>query len=205
VSAELKFAVLGTVRAWRGDTELCLGARQQRAVLAVLLLAEGRQVSLAALVDALWDEPPRAAVGMVRNYASRLRRCLRAGAADLGEVIKSAGDGYSLPLQPTALDLDVFLGLTKDAQAALSGGPDDLVRARDLLRQALDLWRGVPLGGLSGPYAESQRVRLAELELAAIEERLAADIELGGHVAAGPPNCRPCWPVIRCGNGSANC
>jgi DNA-binding SARP family transcriptional activator len=74
---ELRFAVLGPVRAWRGDAELDLGSPQQRAVMAVLLLADGRQVSQATLIDALWaEDPPLASAGTVRTYVSRLRRCL---------------------------------------------------------------------------------------------------------------------------------
>jgi DNA-binding SARP family transcriptional activator len=149
----------------------------------VLLLAEGRQVSLAALVDALWDKPPRAATGMVRTYVSQLRRCLGAGAGDVRDMIGSAGDGYLLPLGSAALDLNAFLRLTKDAQAAKSRRSADVARAGNLLREALDLWQGPPLAGVPGPYAGSQRVRLAELQMAAIEDRLAIDIELGEHTA----------------------
>jgi DNA-binding SARP family transcriptional activator len=183
VSPELRFAVLGPIRVWRGDTELDPGPRQQQAVLAVLLLAEGRQVPLAALIDALWEEPPRAATGMVRTYVSRLRQCLATGAGEVRDVIKSAGDGYVLPLGPAALDLHAFLRLTKDAQTARSGSTADAALAGKLLREALDLWQGLPLAGVPGPYAVSQRVRLAELQMAAIEERLAIDIELGRHTA----------------------
>jgi predicted ATPase/DNA-binding SARP family transcriptional activator len=181
---ELRFAVLGPVRAWRGDTELDLGSPQQRAVLAVLLLAEGRQVSLGALVDALWgQEPPKAAVGTVRTYVSRLRHCLATSAASgTDEMIESAGDGYALPLRSAVLDLNLFLGTVRDAQAA--GHAGDAGRAAALLGDALGLWQGVPLAGIPGDYAESQRVRLSELQMAAIEDRLALDVELGGHVAA---------------------
>jgi DNA-binding SARP family transcriptional activator/tetratricopeptide (TPR) repeat protein len=182
--SELRFAVLGPVRAWRGEGELDLGAPQQRAVLAVLLLAEGRQVSLGALVDALWGpEPPKTAVGTVRTYVSRLRRRLAAGAAaGVQEVIESAGDGYVLHQRPAAVDLDLFMQWTAQAQQARSAG--DAAQAAVFLRDALGLWRGVPLSGLPGEYAESQRARLTELQLAAVEDRLALDIELGGHVAA---------------------
>ena len=182
--SELRFAVLGPVRAWRRDTELDLGSPQQRAVLAVLLLAEGRQVSLGALVDALWgQEPPKAAVGTVRTYVSRLRHCLAtSGPGGVHEMIESAGDGYALPLRSAVLDLNVFLSRTREAQAARNAG--EAGQATVLLRDSLGLWQGVPLAGLPGEYAESQRVRLAELQLAAIEERLALDVELGGHVAA---------------------
>ena len=102
--SQLRFAVLGPVRAWRGESELDLGSPQQRAVLAVLLLAEGRQVPASVLVDALWgDEPPKAATGTVRTYVSHLRRCLRIDAAGGGEeVIESVGAGYALPVAPAA-------------------------------------------------------------------------------------------------------
>jgi predicted ATPase/DNA-binding SARP family transcriptional activator len=184
--SELRFAVLGPVRAWQGDTELDLGSPQQRAVLAVLLLADGRQVSQATLIDALWaEDPPLASAGTVQTYVSRLRRCLR-GPEDRGlyDVIESAGDGYALPLRSAALDLSVFLQRMKDARAARNGINADLAQAAALLRDALGLWQGGPLAGLPGEYAESQRVRLTELRMAALEERLALDIELGGHVAA---------------------
>jgi predicted ATPase/DNA-binding SARP family transcriptional activator len=182
--SELRFSVLGPVRAWRGDTEIDLGTPQQQAVLAALLLAEGRQVSLDALVDALWgQEPPKTAVGTMRTYVSRLRHCLGiGGAGGVPGMIESAGDGYALPPRSAVLDLNVFLATTRDAQAARNAGEAD--RAAGLLREALGLWQGVPLAGIPGEYAGSQRVRLDELRMAAIEERLALDIELGRHVAA---------------------
>jgi predicted ATPase/DNA-binding SARP family transcriptional activator len=186
MASALRFAVLGPVRAWRGDTELDLGSPQQRAVLAVLLLAEGRQVPLAALIAALWEsDPPPASVGTVRTYVSRLRRCL-ADPEDRGlnDRIESAGDGYALSLRSALLDIDLFRHWTRDAQAARSGHHPDLHRAAGLLRDALGLWQGVPLAGLPGRYAESQRIRLAGLQMAALEERLALDIELGDHEAA---------------------
>lgn len=183
VVPELRFAVLGPLRAWRGNTELDLGTPQQRAVLAVLLLAEGRQVSLAALVDALWaDDPPVASVATVHTYISRLRRCLRAPSGARDEVIESAGGGYCLPLGCVALDLGVFLARTREAHVAAGAG--DAEQAADSLRDALGLWQGAPLAGVPGQYAESQRVRLAALQMAALEERLVLDIGLGRHAAA---------------------
>jgi DNA-binding SARP family transcriptional activator len=147
-------------------------------------VSPGRHVSLDALIAGLWDEPPRAATGTVRTYVSRLRRILGADAGRESDLIESAGDGYRFPLRSTALDLKDFLRLTKEAQAAGHDSQVGLAQAAGLLRDALGLWQGTPLAGLPGPYAESQRVRLAELHRAATEDRLAADIELGRHTAA---------------------
>ncbi len=198
MTADLRFALLGPVRAWRGQTELDLGAPQQRSVLAALLLAEGRQVPIGALIDGLWAaDPPRTAAGTVRTYVSRLRRVLgratgdglTGGPAELADglpdrlldgLIESAGDGYRLARGDFGLDLDSFVLLTGKARASHA----DPARAARLLRQALALWQGEALAGLPGRLAESQRDRLADLRMAALEERLALDIELGRPGAA---------------------
>lgn len=183
---ELRFELLGPLRAWHGSLELELGSPQQRAVLAALLLAHGRHVSLGALIDALWGErPPRHASSTVRTYVSRLRRCLDLGVSRQGhEIIKLVGDGYTLRLGSAVLDLDNFGKLVSDAQKA--DLTPDAARAAGLYRDALALWRGVALAGIPGPYAGSQRARLGELRAAAIEGGLAVDIDSGGHLAAVP-------------------
>jgi len=181
---EVRFEVLGPVRGWHGETELELGSPQQRAVLAMLLLARGRQVSLDGLIDGLWEEGvPRSAAGTVRTYISRLRhRVNLEGAGRAGQLIESIGDGYVLRLDSAVLDLDVFERWLSEAHTAR--GRHDVVRGARLLRDALGLWRGVALAGIPGPYADSRRVPLTELHLAATEEKLAADISLGEHAAA---------------------
>jgi DNA-binding SARP family transcriptional activator len=180
---ELSFEVLGPLRARRDGVELDLGSPQQKAVLAVLLLARGRHVATETLIGALWGErAPRTAAGTIRNYISRLRHRLR---RDPGwpdqDIIKLVGDGYTLRLGSALLDLDAFEKLTREARAE-----SDVARAAALFRDAVALWQGSPLAGLPGPYAEAQRARMAEEHIAAAEDGLAADIGSGGHVAAIP-------------------
>jgi DNA-binding SARP family transcriptional activator len=183
LSPELRFEVLGPLRAWRGNDELDLGAPQQRAVLATLLFASGRQVPLDALVDAVWDKPPRAAPSVARTYVSRLRQCLGGGPGTGHEVIASAGDGYILRHGSEAVDVDVYTRLTSEARTARSGGAG-LRAAGSLLHEATGLWRGEPLAGVPGPHAESKRVWLTELRITTDEDRLAVDIDLGGRPSA---------------------
>jgi DNA-binding SARP family transcriptional activator len=180
----MKFEVLGPVRGWLGHSELDLGSPQQRAVLAMLLLARGRQVPLSNLIDGLWErDAPRSAAGTVRTYVSRLRRLLDTDSAvQAGCVIVSAGDGYALPLGTAVLDLNQFEGWLRDSRMAWQCR--DRVRAATLLRGALGLWRGAALAGIPGPYAESRRVGLTELHLAAQQEKLAMDIAANEQVAA---------------------
>ncbi|MEW9528578.1 BTAD domain-containing putative transcriptional regulator [Microbispora sp. NPDC049125] len=175
----LRFEVLGPVRAWRGDDEIELGSPQQRAILAILLLQAGQPASPDQLIAAIWgDAAPRAAVGVVRSYVSRLRRAL--GPGHPAAVIESVGGGYALRTEN--LDLAGFqrhLGVAREASRA-----GDAPAAADALRAALDLWHGTPLAGVNGDYAEFQRVRLGQVRLTAIEDLAAADIESGRYAEA---------------------
>ncbi|WP_330288870.1 AfsR/SARP family transcriptional regulator [Streptomyces sp. NBC_00576] len=173
--AALRFSVLGPVRAWRDEEPLPTGSPQQRALLAALLLREGRTATAAELIDALWgDEPPSQALAAVRTYASRLRKVLGAW------VLVSESGGYAIrSLAEGALDLTVAQELSTEAEKAKSAG--NLCHARDVLNQALELWDGKPLAGLPGPYAEAQRARLEEWLLQLLESRLDMDLEQGCH------------------------
>ncbi|MFI5688706.1 BTAD domain-containing putative transcriptional regulator [Streptomyces sp. NPDC051636] len=176
--AALRFSVLGPVRAWRGEEPLNTGSPQQRALLAALLLREGRTATAAELIDALWGpEPPSQALAAVRTYASRLRKVLDPG------VLVSESGGYAVrALGDGALDLAVAQEWAAQAEKARNAG--DLCHARDVLNRVLGLWDGEPLAGVPGPYADAQRVRLEEWRLQLLETRLDMDLEQGCHAEA---------------------
>ncbi|MCX4973611.1 BTAD domain-containing putative transcriptional regulator [Streptomyces sp. NBC_00620] len=178
-SATLRFSVLGPVRAWRGEDLLPAGSPQQRAMLAALLLREGRTATASELIDALWgDEPPAQALATVRTYASRLKKTLGP------EILVGEAGGYAIRLSGTGgtLDLAQAQELAADAEKARSAG--DLCHAREVLRRALSLWDGEPLASVPGPFAETQRARLEELRLQLLESRLDMDLEQGCHAEA---------------------
>ncbi|MGW0883988.1 BTAD domain-containing putative transcriptional regulator [Streptomyces sp. NPDC002671] len=170
-----RFSVLGPVRAWRGAEQLPTGSPQQRALLAALLLREGRTATAEELIDALWGEDrPSQGLAAVRTYASRLRKVLDPG------VLVSESGGYAIRgLREGSLDLAVAQDLAAEAEKARSAG--DLCHARELLGRALALWDGEPLTGVPGPYAETQRVRLEEWRLRLLESRVDMDLEQGCH------------------------
>ncbi|GAA0925750.1 AfsR/SARP family transcriptional regulator [Nonomuraea longicatena] len=184
----LRFELLGPVRGWHEDTELDLGSPQQRLTLSALLLADGRMLSVQQLVTVLWAEaPPPTAASTVRTYVSRLRGALGTSA------IRSLRSGYS---STAAVDVREFAALVSRARGA------SRTEGRHLLERALRLWRGEPLAGLPGPWAQVQRSRLGELRLSALEARVECDLALGRHqesvgelsalVAAHPTRERLC-------------
>ncbi|MFF2523887.1 AfsR/SARP family transcriptional regulator [Streptomyces liangshanensis] len=173
----LRFSVLGPVRAWLGADALSSGSPQQRALLAALLLREGRTATAGELIDALWgDDPPSRALAAVRTYASRLRKVLPPG------VLVSESGGYALRARPDALDLGVAQELAVDAEKSRAAG--DRSQARALINKSLGLWDGEALASVPGPYAETQRARLEEWRLQLTETRLDLDLELGAHAEA---------------------
>ena len=171
----LEFRILGPLVVVDGDRTIGLGGARQRAVLAILLLHRGEAVSVDRIVDLMWGErPPATAVKTVQVYVSHLRRAL------VEDVVVSSSGGYALVVDPESIDAPRFERLLDEGRAALAD--DDPARAAELLHSALALWRGPALDDLAYErFAQDAAVRLDELRLAAIEERIDADLRLGRH------------------------
>ena len=169
----MEFRILGPLEVVRDGESVVLGATQQRALLAVFVLHRGEMVSIDRLVDELWGERASAtAAKTVHVYVSRLRKQLGS------DVIATHGRGYRLAVEPEHVDVAQFEALCVEGRRALAEG--DAARARDRLGSALGLWRGEPLADLTYErFAESAIGRLQEARLAALEDRIEADLALG--------------------------
>jgi DNA-binding SARP family transcriptional activator len=165
----VEFRVLGPLEVRADDGPLPLGGARQRALLALLVLNAGKVVPRERLIDGLWGEaPPESAVKGIQIYVWQLRKLLPDG------TIVTRPSGYALEVEPESVDLGRFERLVAAAHGA---APDE---AAQLLREALALWRGPPLAGLGDePGLRAEAERLDELRLAALEDRIDAELALG--------------------------
>ncbi|MEU7865291.1 BTAD domain-containing putative transcriptional regulator [Dactylosporangium sp. NPDC049140] len=170
MTGPLSFALLGPVRAWRGQSEIDLGTRQQRLILALLLARAGGAVSVAELVDLLWaSDPPPSAVNVVHRHVGMLRRRFEPGLPTraTGSVLIRDGAEYQLRIDSESLDLVRFRRLVAEAGGS-SGEP-----AVELYREALALWHdrcaaGLQAGGRAHPdFVAVDRERFAAVRAAA--------------------------------------
>ena len=186
----MDFRILGPLEVSDGSRPLALGGEKQQALLAILLLHRNEVVSADRLIDELWAEsPPAGARRTLRAYVSKLRRAMGANGAWAGlpgesehECVDGAlltrAHGYVLQVAPGELDLERFAERAERGRDALAAGrPDEAAR---LLRDALSLWRGPPLAQFTYErFAQAAIAQLEELHLAAVEERVEADLALG--------------------------
>ncbi|MGZ8694534.1 MAG: BTAD domain-containing putative transcriptional regulator [Gaiellaceae bacterium] len=172
----MEVLLLGPLEVWRDGRQLELASGRQRALLAILALNANRVVSSDRLIEQLWgDSPPRTAAKALQNAVSGLRRAL-AEAGD--DVLVTIPPGYRLRLEEDCLDALRFERLAGEARQSLD---DDPAGARNRLREALGLWRGDVLAEFAyEPFAQEKIRRLDELRLGAIEDRIDADLALGG-------------------------
>ncbi|MDY7086575.1 MAG: BTAD domain-containing putative transcriptional regulator [Actinomycetota bacterium] len=178
--SHLRLEVLGSLRVWRGDQPVNLGSVQQRVVLGVLALNANRPVSREKLIDAIWGtDAPAYAVNLVQKHMSGLRRALepvRASRAP-SRLLSWTDGGYLLSLPTDGLDLYLFdRGVSRARNAR---DTDDLGSAARSLHEALRLWRGPALDGLSSPFLNAERDRLTERRINALEERIDIDLAIG--------------------------
>jgi YVTN family beta-propeller protein len=181
----MDFRILGPLAIYDDEGRAVdLGGRQQRLVLAMLLLHRNEVVSVDRLIDVVWGErAPANAVKNVQVHVSRLRKALEAASRSGGSesrngIVRTRANGYVLEVAPGELDIDDFQRLVEKGRQALAAGEPE--RAGTILREALALWRGAPLADLTyESFAQSEIGRLDELRLGAVEERIDADLALG--------------------------
>ena len=159
----MELHLLGPIEARLDDRWLNLGARKQRAVLAMLGLEVNRTVSSDRLAEGLWGaELPPSAPKMVQLYVSQLRRLLDGD----GATIVTHGRGYELRLPADAVDVERFERLVQESRA----------------REALALWRGEALADVAEePFAAAEIRRLDEQRVRAHELAIQEDLAEGRH------------------------
>jgi YVTN family beta-propeller protein len=171
----MEFRILGPLEVLDGERPVQLGGPRQRSLLAILALHANEIVSRDRLIDELWHEsPPETAQTAVHVHVSQLRKALGA------DRIETRAPGYVLRVEVDELDVERFERLVEESRSASPAV------AAERLRAALSTWRGAPLADLDGDLARPDRAHLEEKRMAAVELRIAADLDLGGHDALVP-------------------
>ena len=142
-------------------------------MLAILLLHANEVVSSDRLIDELWgDRAPATAAKTIQVYISKLRTALGDG------VVLTRAGGYVLDCDRADVDVGRFEALVAEGRRALQ--TNEPRQAAQYLRDALRLWRGRPLSDfVYEPFAEGEVARLEEARVAAVEDRIEADLALG--------------------------
>jgi DNA-binding SARP family transcriptional activator/class 3 adenylate cyclase len=172
----MDFKILGPLEVAEEGRPLELGGSRQRQLLAILLLHRNEVVSSDRLIDHLWGaEPPPTAAKSLQAHVSRLRKALGAGGS-----LATHGSGYRLSAGVDDIDAARFERQVEGGRGRLSAG--DAAGAAADLHEALQLWRGPPLSDFAyEAFAQAEIVRLEELRMTALEERIEANLALGRH------------------------
>ncbi len=172
----MELRVMGPVELVGASGPVPLGGNKQRRLLAALAIRAGEALPSDVLIDAVWGAaPPASARKLLQVYVSQLRKLLGPPLA-----IRTRGGGYVLELDDGALDVARFERLLDHGRTAAASGNHAL--AASMFGRALGLWRGPAYGELAyEEFACAEAQRLEELRLVALEERIAAELELGRH------------------------
>jgi predicted ATPase/DNA-binding SARP family transcriptional activator len=177
----VRYAILGPVELCDGERRVAVGGRRQVGLLAMLLVNANRAVSNDRLIDALWgDLGPAGALKRVQAAILRLRRTLDPKGGHGESVLRTVAGGYLLAVGPGELDAEVFQARVEEGCRALQAG--EAARARDMLRNALAMWRGPALHEVAyQQFAQSEIGCLEESRMAAVEARVDCELQLGEH------------------------
>ncbi|HEY5108492.1 MAG TPA: BTAD domain-containing putative transcriptional regulator, partial [Acidimicrobiales bacterium] len=176
----MDFRLLGPFGVERDGSDVPLGGRRQRAVLALLTIHVGEVLSTDRIAEEIWaGDPPPSATRTIHSYVSRLRSSLR-GSTGSGDVLVRRDPGYVLTVDPSTVDAVRFEDLVERAVSSLAAG--DPEGANTELFAALGLWRGEALSDFAYEvFAATESQRLDGRRLEALELRIDTDLALARH------------------------
>jgi len=182
----VEYRILGPIEVERAGRVAQLRGRGPRVLLCTLLLNRNRAVSVDRLIEALWGESaPPTATKTVQVYVSQLRKAMAALGGAAEQQLETHGHGYLLRVEAGELDADRFQALVEQGRELRAGGDSEAAATR--LEEALALWRGPALADLAYEEAAREEIaRLDELRIAALEERIDADLDCGCHTELVP-------------------
>ncbi|MEV0236683.1 BTAD domain-containing putative transcriptional regulator [Nonomuraea sp. NPDC050786] len=173
----MSFRILGPLAVIHEGRDITPTAPKVRQVLAFLLVRKGQIVQISEFIDELWgDHPPESAMTTLQTYIYKLRK----------EVLDPSGlarlhtqqCGYLLEVPDESVDVGIFEKATREGRLTLESG--DAQRAGELLSEALSVWRGQALLGVTtGEILSAHVTRLEENRLRALELHIDADMRLG--------------------------
>ncbi|WP_329479216.1 tetratricopeptide repeat protein [Kribbella sp. NBC_01484] len=152
----MRFGVLGPVTAWTdAGSPVVIQGLKVRALLADLLVHEGRPVPADRLIDDLWGaDLPGNPSGTLSAKVSQLRRAFEDAEPGSRGLVNSGPAGYSLTVDGSSYDALEFA---------------DRIASGDL-GEALELWRGPAYADFADePFVETAIARLTEQRLTALE------------------------------------
>ncbi len=177
----MRIGILGPLEVRDTGGELVpVGGARLRGLLIRLAISAGWPVPVDRLAEDLWTAGPPADPGnAVQALVSRLRGVTGR------EAIEHGPAGYRLAVAPGDVDAWAFERLVATARGMLADAGSAAGAAA--LRQALGMWRGPALADVAdAPFAAATIARLSELRLAALEDRIDADLALGDGAALVP-------------------
>ncbi|MEE1785657.1 BTAD domain-containing putative transcriptional regulator [Streptomyces sp. SP17BM10] len=176
---QVVFRILGPLDISADGRPVALQGARQRTVMSMLLLAPGRVVSVDTLADAVWNgSPPATARNQIAICVSGLRKTLKT-AIGIDDLIVTSHPGYLLHPGEHRIDAVEFEERAAEGrEAARRGRPEE---ARAHYEDALAMWRGPALAGITADAVEAEAARLAELRLDVHEQLTALRLDLGEH------------------------
>ena len=173
----MRFRLLGRLELVTANGAVVPPGAVSRAIVGRLLLAHGAVVQRDTLVDELWEErTTKNPVGALQVQMAKLRAAFAARGEDTRLLFDHGG--YRIVLGPEdEVDVPDFEAAVRDGREHLAAA--EYEKAEGELRRGLSMWSGRALDGLEGRVFETERTRLEDLRLGALEDVATAGLELG--------------------------